>query len=85
MTPGKKDKRGHGDPTKDKYLKLETKVGAAEYEIAANLTEDSKALNEAEERRRREAKQKVEAARTQLERDVPTPSHKSDEGAVPGN
>jgi hypothetical protein len=37
----------HADPSKDEYLELEKKLGAAEYELAANLAETDKALGTA--------------------------------------
>jgi predicted nucleic acid-binding Zn-ribbon protein len=35
--PNAQKTSGHGDPTKDKYLEIEKKLGAAEYELAAEI------------------------------------------------
>ena len=43
----------HRDSTKDEYLEVEKKVGAAEYELAANLAETDKALDTAMKRARK--------------------------------
>ncbi len=60
----------HGDPTKDEYLEVEKKVGAAEYELAANLAETDKAVDTAMKKGQKDAaaarkqlKQKVDAKR----------------------
>jgi len=62
----------HRDSTKDEYLEVEKKVGAAEYELAANLAETDKALDTAmkkgqkdAEAARKQLKQKVDAKRSQ--------------------
>ena len=62
----------HRDSTKDEYLEVEKKVGAAEYELAANLAETDEALDTAmkkgqkdSEAARKQLKQKVDAKRPQ--------------------
>ena len=47
------------DPTKDKYLELEKKVGAAEYELAADIAAGNKAVGEAAEAAREKARAKI--------------------------
>jgi hypothetical protein len=62
----------HGDPTKDEYLEVEKKVGAAEHELVANLAETDKALDTAMKKGQKDAeaelkqlKRKVDAQRAQ--------------------
>ena len=62
----------HTDPSKDEYLELEKKLGAAEYEIAANLADADKALDAAAKKR----KKKLSAARTHLNRKAAARSRK---------
>ena len=49
------------DPTKDKYLEMEKKVGTAEYEFAADLAADKKALDHAMKARRGHVKASIDA------------------------
>jgi hypothetical protein len=64
----------HGDPTKDEYLELEKKVGAAESELAAELADAGKALDAATEKRQK----KVSSARAELKRKAAARSRKHD-------
>jgi hypothetical protein len=73
MTPSDKMKDA-GDPSKDEYLELEKKVGAVEYELAANLAETDKTLDTAVKKRKRQAK----AARAELKRKAAARSRKHD-------
>jgi hypothetical protein len=54
----------HADPSKDEYLELEKKLGAAEYDLAANLADADTALDAHAERR----ENKLSAARAHLKR-----------------
>ena len=62
----------HTDPSKDEYLELEKKLGAAEYELAANLADAGNALDAAAEKR----KKKASASRTQLKEKAAARSRK---------
>ena len=62
----------HSDPSKDEYLELEKKLGAAEYEIAANLVETDKALVTAVKKGKEQAK----TARARLKRKAAARSRK---------
>jgi hypothetical protein len=66
----------HADPSKDEYLELEKKLGAAEYELAANLADTDKALDRAVKK----GKKPAAAARAQLKRKAAarSPKHGSD-------
>ena len=64
----------HADPSKDEYLELEKKLGAAEYELAANLAEIDKALDTAVKK----GKQQAKAAGTQLKRNARARSREHD-------
>ena len=62
----------HVDATKNEYVELDKKIGAAEYELAANIAETDKALDTALKKGKKGAK----TARTQIERKVGAPSRK---------
>ena len=49
MSTNKKDQRSREirDPTRDEYLKLEKRLGTAEYELAADVAASNKALGDA--------------------------------------
>jgi hypothetical protein len=64
--PGGSHMSTHADPSKDEYLELEKKLGAAEYELAANLAETDKTLDAAVKKGKKQAK----AARAQLKQKV---------------
>ena len=64
----------HADPSKDEYLKLEKKLGAAEYELAGNLAETDKALGTAVKKGEKRAR----AARAQPKRKAGARSRKHD-------
>jgi len=64
----------HPNPSKDEYLELEKKLGAGEYELAANLAETDKTLDTAVKKGQRRAK----AARAQLKRKAAARSRKDD-------
>jgi hypothetical protein len=64
----------HADPSKDEYLKLEEKLGAAEDELAANLAETDKALDTAVKK----GKEDVKAAGAKLKRKAAARSRKRD-------
>ena len=64
----------HADPSKDEYLELDKKVGAAEYELAAGLAETDKALDTVVKKGKKQAK----AARAQLKRKAGARSRKHD-------
>jgi hypothetical protein len=64
----------HADPSKDKYLELEKKLGAAEYELAENLAETDKALDTAVKK----AKKQARPARAQLKPKAAARSRKPD-------
>jgi hypothetical protein len=64
----------HADPSKDEYLELEKKLGAAEYELAASLAETDKTLDTAVKKGKKQAK----AARAQLKRKAAARSRKHD-------
>ena len=49
------------DPTKDKYLELEKKVGTAEYEFAADLAADKQAVDDAMKARRGHVKASIDS------------------------
>ena len=64
----------HPNPSKDEYLELEKKLGAAEYELAANLAETDRQLDTAVKK----GKKQVKAARAQLKRKAAARSRKHD-------
>jgi hypothetical protein len=51
------------DPTKDKYLELEKKLGATEYELAADIAGESKAVGDAMEAVHKQARSAIEDIR----------------------
>ncbi len=60
------------DRSKDEYLELEKKLGAAEYELAANLAETDKAPDTAVKK----GKERARTARARLKRKPATRSRK---------
>jgi hypothetical protein len=64
----------HADPSKDEYLELEKKLGAAEYELAASIAETDKQLDTAVKKGKKQAR----AARAQLKRQAAARSRKHD-------
>jgi hypothetical protein len=55
--------RENRDPTKDKYLELEKRLGTTEYELAADIVEESKAVGDAMEAVQKRASSAVEDIR----------------------
>ena len=47
------------DPTKDEYLELEKRLGAAEYALAAGIAAENKATNDAMEPAREHARSAI--------------------------
>jgi hypothetical protein len=64
----------HADPSKDEYLELEKKLGAAEYELAEGLAETDKALDTAVTK----GKKRARTASAQLKRKAAAGPRKHD-------
>jgi hypothetical protein len=64
----------HADPSKDKYLELEKKLGVAESELAADLADADEVLDAALARR----KKKASSARSQLKEKAAARPRKQD-------
>ena len=51
------------DPTKDNYLELEKRLGATEYELGADIADESKAVGDALVAARKQARSAIEDIR----------------------
>jgi hypothetical protein len=65
----------HADPRKDKYLDLEKKLGAEEYEIAAGLAETDKELDATREKGKAEAETAGRQLKRKLDEHPPKGGH----------
>jgi hypothetical protein len=61
--PTDRPSREMRDPSKDQYLELEKRLGAAEYELAEEIAAGSKVLDDAIEARREQARSAIRRSR----------------------
>jgi hypothetical protein len=62
QTPDEGSREMHG-ATKDKYLELEKRLGAAEYELAAEIADEGKAFSDGLEALHKDARSAIEDIR----------------------
>jgi hypothetical protein len=61
-TPNERSRESR-DPSKDEYLELEKRLGAAEYELAEEIAAGSKLLGDTMEARREQARSAIRRSR----------------------